>query len=765
MIPLENEALFMMRVYTFLLLIFSFNVFAESSNQNTNFSDKCSFNTSKYIEELSNLNNLKNIEINLQDYRKWAKNSLEAMVNKNNSILPKYKKRFAANIRANYIFGYCDHVAKIRLHGDWKDHIEFLDPNSLVSSVDVSLKNGSIANFVKFKLLLEKTRNGDNEIILANLLRGVGIISPKTSMTEVIFNGKKINMIIQEKSAKEMLESLGKKENFLFEGDERFLFNYENFKGFQLEQLSLSKIINPELLHLGKNNTNIALQNLSLLQSIYLNHANHGTNGYILDWDKLANNNKKLIEKWAHYEILMYASNSFHALRPHNRKFYLNSFYNGFEPIYFDGNSMSLTGKWIRIRPDFSNLPYLKKEHFISLKHLISNINFQEIAVHLKNNDINNRALLRKIKNDTLEKISSLQKDFLKYENLEGRNYFSNIGIENKIFKDNLKSKLPSAMFISISSIQNKNENFTFEICTIYSNECFIQSVTVSELSTLLEKKELSALFQNQAIVLLPDNINDSSQKFKFSMMGGKINIEHDENSQVVFNEKENKLIIFLQSINSWAMILDSNLSDLDIEIKSKSIEPMESVDLDERINSFGLTGCLNIYNSTFSQTSIQINSKNIKCEDSLNIINSDGHISQLSITDSFSDGLDIDFSNLKIDKVSISDAGNDCLDVSGGKYNVLDAELFNCKDKGLSIGESSKFISKEIRVSHSKIGISSKDSSISKINFLRADNVEICAEIFQKKQEFNGSYTSIDKVNCDSNLNIVDKNSILNNI
>lgn len=753
-----------MKVYIFLLLfIFSSDIFAEPPIQKSDFSDKCSFNTSKYIEELSDLNNLKNIEINLQDYRKWAKNTLEAMVNKNNSILPKYKKRFAANIRTYYIFGYCDHFAKIRLHGDWKDHIEFLDPNSLVSSLDISLKNGSIANFTKFKLLLKKTRNGDNEIILANLLRKIGIISPKTSLVDVIFNGKKTNMIIQEKSVKEMLESLGKKENFLFEGDERFLFNYKTFKGFQLEPLSLSKIINPELLYSGENSANIAFQKLSLLQSIYLSHANHNSNGYILNWAKLANKNEELIEKWAHYEILMYASNSFHALRPHNRKFYLNPFYDGFEPIYFDGNSMSLTGKWMRIKPNFSKLPYLKKEHFLSLENLISNINFENTAMQLQNKDIDQQAMLKKIKNDILEKISSLKTDFLKYENLGQINSISSIDSENNIFKNNLKSKLPNSLLIDISSIQEKNENFSFEICKIYLNECSIESISPNELVTLLEKKEISDTFKNQAIVLLPSEIKDLGQKSKFSMMNGKINIEHDENTQVVLDEKEKKLIIFLESKNSWAMILDSNLSNLDIEIKSKSLVKVESINPDERINLFGLTGCLNIYNSTFFQTSIRVNSKNIKCEDSLNIINGEGHISQINITDSFSDGLDIDFSNLKIDSVSISNAGNDCLDVSGGEYEIRDAQLFNCKDKGLSIGESSKFFSEKIEVSFSKIGISSKDSSISKINYLNADNVEICSEIFQKKQEFNGSFTSIDKINCDSNLNKVDKNSILN--
>ena len=74
-------------------------------------------------------------------------------------------------------------------------------------------------------------------------------------------------------------------------------------------------------------------------------------------------------------------------------------------------------------------------------------------------------------------------------------------------------------------------------------------------------------------------------------------------------------------------------------------------------------------------------------CEDSLNIVNSTGSLEVIAIIDSFSDAVDNDFSQIEIDKLDIVTAGNDCFDVSGGDYYILNANLVNCGDKGISVG------------------------------------------------------------------------------
>lgn len=757
-----------MKIFFIFIFLISFknHLIASTSPDDTqDFRDQCSFNTSEYSSQLSELKNLVSIEIDLEDYRSWATNTLEAMINKDTSILSKYKKRFDARIKSNYTFGHCNHSGRIRLHGDWKDHIELLNQNTLISSLDVSLKNGSIANFVKFKLFLERTRNGDNEIILANLLREIGIISPRTSKVDIILNGKKIKMLIQEKAAKELLESLNRKENFLFEGDERFLFSYKDYKGFQLEQISLSKISNPELMSLGKNNTNIALEKFSNLQSIYMNHANNNPTGYTLDWNKLSNTHKDLIQRWAHYELLLYASNSFHALRPHNRKFYLHPFYEGFEPVYFDGNVMSLEGEWMRLRPNFNAMPYLEIEHFYTLEQLISNVRIKDFYIHSNKENLKSEKELENIFNDILSKISILKNEYLNFKAGSNKREGTQDKDQLPVFLENVSSKLPNSFVIDLASINQIDKGYDINLCKVLTSSCKNLKIGKDELINLFENKKLSMVKSDRPILIIPSKILSTEKRKNISYLNKKINIQYDLDSKIFFDDKKMELNIELLSKNSWVLIIDSDLSNIAIKILSRVTNKKDFFGPTERINKRGLTGCVNVYNSIVDSTSFEVNAENMKCEDSLNIIKSRGQIDKINISNSVADGLDIDFSFLTINDVFIKDSGNDCLDLSYGTYNILQGKLFNCHDKGLSIGESSKFTANTINIMRSINGVSSKDSSISEFNNLNILDSQNCIEIFQKKQEFNGSRVSVKNMNCKTSNPQIDSNSSFLNL
>ena len=83
------------------------------------------------------------------------------------------------------------------------------------------------------------------------------------------------------------------------------------------------------------------------------------------------------------------------------------------------------------------------------------------------------------------------------------------------------------------------------------------------------------------------------------------------------------------------------------------------------------------------------------------------------------------------------------------GTYAILYAELDSCYDKAISVGEKSRFLIDTVSISDSDIGISSKDQSIVKIDNVRMTNVNICAEVKQKKQEFSGAYLSMQDTKC----------------
>jgi hypothetical protein len=224
--------------------------------------------------------------------------------------------------------------------------------------------------------------------------------------------------------------------------------------------------------------------------------------------------------------------------------------------------------------------------------------------------------------------------------------------------------------------------------------------------------------------------------------------------------DKEKKIIFLAQSRpNDWALLKYAKVSDWSIDFKGKpfaSNYPLQQ----QRFNTLGLTGCLNFYKTIFSRSSIRIN--NGGCEDSLNIVNSQGDLAFVKVENAFADGLDADFSDISIQNIVIQSSQNDCFDVSGGNYHIAIAKLFSCGDKGLSIGEYSLFSADRVSIDAANIGISTKDFSHSIIQFMSTKQTKVCAEAMQKKQEFGGGYIEILELEgCDGSFS-VDQNSII---
>ena len=206
-------------------------------------------------------------------------------------------------------------------------------------------------------------------------------------------------------------------------------------------------------------------------------------------------------------------------------------------------------------------------------------------------------------------------------------------------------------------------------------------------------------------------------------------------------------------------LINGGELNNLLITLKSNNNSLKKEQNL-QRFNKRGLTGCLNIYNANFENTSIMIDGG--KCEDSLNIVSSKGNLDNVKINNAFQDALDLDFSDISINKISIKDAGNDCLDLSSGNYFINNSNFENCFDKAISVGEKSLLKSKDIKILNSNIGVAVKDYSKFINELMTIKNSPYCIQAFQKKQEFGGVYVDLNNVSCVGDYQ-VDKNSIIN--
>ena len=95
------------------------------------------------------------------------------------------------------------------------------------------------------------------------------------------------------------------------------------------------------------------------------------------------------------------------------------------------------------------------------------------------------------------------------------------------------------------------------------------------------------------------------------------------------------------------------------------------------RFNQRGLTGCLNFLNTKLDNISIEV--INGQCEDSLNIINSEGLISSIKVSNSYQDAVDLDFSDIKINNTSPS------------IYESYKRTIFGCSKRDMTFTSSAK--------------------------------------------------------------------------
>ena len=164
--------------------------------------------------------------------------------------------------------------------------------------------------------------------------------------------------------------------------------------------------------------------------------------------------------------------------------------------------------------------------------------------------------------------------------------------------------------------------------------------------------------------------------------------------------------------------------------------------------NVHNLTGCLTIIDSMLNK--VNISGKSFNCEDTVNFIRSSGSLNNIQIKDSRSDSLDADFSELKFNFLSIEKSKNDCVDFSYGTYEVKNANLKNCLDKAVSIGEKSKAKFGILTIENSNTGVAAKDSSEVYIDKVYMKNIETCLSAYKKKQEFNGSFLEVNNLKCE---------------
>ncbi len=695
---------------------------------------KCNFLTSDYIDVLSKPKSISSIDIEVAKSSKYYQNAFSVITSRSQNIPEKLKKRFKANLRVNYKFGYCEYAARVRQNGDWKDHIRFKNTGDIVRSLDVRLDEGNVLNAVRFKLLLPETRNGINEVLASLILKKLGFISPETFEVEASVNGISTKMLFQENAEKELLERSFKREGPIFEGNESLLWSYGNYKNFELENLALSRMINSKWFKKGANSQQITLKSFARLQESYLKYAASVKNINGLGLAIFPNQIKN--KTFVNYHYALIAMNGYHALRPHNRQYYYNAIESSFEPIYYDGDIMisspMVWQEYFKIlfptKPDqqfldqlssISNDDELFEEFFQRV--LIPSDNAKEFFLKSIEQFRNNQKVLLKVIIDIDKKIP---------QNIDHK-YYLNEFIEFQ------RAKHVDQIIINDIKFDKKN----FKAYSLSGNQ---YNFTPDEMVDFLGKNVVE---DRRGVFIVPSESikNQKSKTLNSKDLPGNIIVS---NGMLVDINIKKKIINFSQTNSkNWALLSGGDFSDWHIFFNGVTPQNNSTENNSQRFNNSGLTGCLNIYKAKIFGTSFNIN--NGGCEDSINIISSKGEDISIYINNAFADAADLDFSDLAIKKLNVNGAGNDCFDVSGGKYFINKALLEKCKDKAISVGERSTLEVDHVEINKSTIGLVSKDMSILKVSNFLSNDVSSCGEAYQKKQEFGGAILVIQKSNC----------------
>ncbi len=713
-------------VWASVIALFSFSVIAG-----------CDFNQGEYIEELNDLGNVKKIVVNVNNSKKWAMNSLRIIKSDSENIKDKFKKKFKSTIDIVYGFGRCSYAANVRQSGDWRDHIELSDGGRLRQSIDIKLKEGNIAGIVKFKLLLPDTRKGQEEVHATSLLRELGYLAPRTILVDTEVNGNEEQYLLQESTRKEMLEYNKRREGPIFEGDESLLWGYQKHPLFLLEKISLARQENIKWALKGKTSLEISLISFGRVQDAYIDYVlNKFSVGHIsagsIDW-KLLNLDKDPQKSPYLYELLLLSMNGDHALRPHNRKYYYNPIEDVFEPIYYDGN--------INTNSDV-RFEFTKKEHLVLFENKIDVVGLEKLKsdlmrIEARNSlDIGFSEFIKNTRFNLATVMNSIQ-----VGDRENDDYSRPAGnISNYV--NLLFQTLPSSRTVSVNEIFD--QTLDAEFCT--TEGCSSGVKSHEEIARIMARRgESASLFLSY---------NKEQESIVTHLVPGPIKIEHSAGGSVDFINGE--LVLKQSKPDDWFLIRDSIINDTHVKFIGVGGARKNSV---QRFNLRGITGCLSIYNSTFNGSSIDV--VDGVCEDSINIISSTGTIDLISVSNSYSDGLDSDYSSLDINKIIIENSGNDCADFSYGRYHVDSMYLMNCGDKGISIGELSDFVVNNSLINSQKIGVSSKDSSRSLVKFSEI-TAPVCAESYNKKQEFGGASLVFEEVTCSNDNYFSDDSSLI---
>jgi hypothetical protein len=219
-------------------------------------------------------------------------------------------------------------------------------------------------------------------------------------------------------------------------------------------------------------------------------------------------------------------------------------------------------------------------------------------------------------------------------------------------------------------------------------------------------------IFGEQSTVTFADNAHLSFKEGASFSINGRVNFPKLKANQVTFSGEK------------WGGILIR--TKLETVISNLVIQGGQDLNSEHRSTS----GSLNIQNSN-SVTLKNIIVRNSKASDAIHIKDSTVFIKNLEVYNSAGDGIDFDRASGIVEDIIVINSGADAIDFYHSNLELINVEAKGCKDKGLSIGERSTIVAKNITISNCRAGITLKDESRLNISNKKLFDNEINIERF----------------------------------
>jgi hypothetical protein len=657
-------------------------------------------------------------KLNNIEYNKYLRRGMKAYVDSEIDGKKNIKKKYKKWSNANIILKDKSIKSKIRIMGDWKDHLRLP-----LTSLKVKILDDSFYGVTRFNLFLPHTRKDENEVFWTLMLSYLNYPSLYTRMVVVDFNGNRYRAIFQEDATKEFLER-----NYI---TETVILKQNDF-GFYLNEFE-KNIYNKNF------SSSFVIDNNNFLKNDISNFIASEAISYASDTQfkaRIFNNN--------FFEEIM-GKYSSHGLTDINRKYIYIPFKKMFLPLYYDGN--------IEFPPNKANCTKkIDKKIFKS---------FSDDFFSLTNKKLTpiQKCVFKDIYSEYLNTQDEKQNfNFKNNVSTYGTKYS---GIKEKIMDFLNKEKKNKAQ-------TSKSIIYTFHYNNKY-HKCFLDVLNneiskCDKINNVDYSKYISESGTNIKLddfLAFPINLGTFDNTVPLIKLNGEKNefFLSDEATFLFTNKKiKNESIKFIFKNGKSKLIIHGEFENIDFNF-SRDFNDKNLEFSDIRYGKNLLTGCVNFFESKFKN--VNITGENMVCEDSVNIKNSKGEINNITIQNSLHDAVDLDFSNLKIKSLNINNAKNDCADFSFGNYDINNVVATKCGDKGLSIGEGSKVNLKNILITESKIGVASKDSSLTIIDKASMDKLETCLSAYKKKKEFSGSTMRIKEFDCKNFYKKIDKDNL----